>query len=361
MSKRASIADTSASPGRGKSFPLRFEWERELKGRLDNPSYAQSGKGAIDLFSGCGGLSMGFAAAGFEIHGAFDSWLQAIQTYRLNLGHRAEVLDLHDFEVSVERLSAFRSPGGYPAIIGGPPCQDFSAAGKRESKGNAELTTRFADLVSVFEPPFFVMENVPNAGRYSVYQQAIEAMESGGYHITKRILDASILGLPQKRKRLFAIGTRDIGLSLRIGELLDEVRKRGEDDVRLFGPITLAQWFGTDELPDFYYRHPRSYARRGIFSIYEPSPTIRGVNRPMPPTYKFIDKDREVLGFREELLGDKEIGPLTTQIRKQIQTFPSSFAFAGAKTASEQMIGNAVPVKMAYVVAQQISTALGGG
>lgn len=84
--------------------------------------------------------------------------------------------------------------------------------------------------------------------------------------------------------------------------------------------------------------------RRGIFSIDEPSPTIRGVNRPIPKTYRQHPGDAALLS--------KQIRALTTIERSYLQTFPETFIFEGSKTDLEQMIGNAVPVKLAEYVAR---------
>lgn len=97
----------------------------------------------------------------------------------------------------------------------------------------------------------------------------------------------------------------------------------------------------------YYYRHPRNYNRRGIFSIDEPSPTIRGVNRPIPPGYKLNSCDPENINL-------KNIRPLTTKERSLIQTFPKNFIFEGSKTDLEQMIGNAVPVNLAKFVGSSL-------
>jgi DNA (cytosine-5)-methyltransferase 1 len=107
--------------------------------------------------------------------------------------------------------------------------------------------------------------------------------------------------------------------------------------------MTLFDYFGKSLGIEYYYRHPRSYARRGIFSIYEPSPTIRGVNRPIPKGYTKHDGDPVEIS-------DK-VRPLTTKERSRIQTFPDNFIFNGSKTVLEQVIGNAVPVKLAEFVA----------
>lgn len=97
---------------------------------------------------------------------------------------------------------------------------------------------------------------------------------------------------------------------------------------------------------EYYYMHPRSYARRAIFSIDEPSATIRGINRPIPSGYQFhpADKTRDINLVRS----------LTSKERSYLQTFPAEFIFVGAKTDIEQAIGNAVPIKMAEYIAKRI-------
>ena len=106
-------------------------------------------------------------------------------------------------------------------------------------------------------------------------------------------------------------------------------------------------YFGNSLGIEYYYRHPRSYARRGVFSIYEPSPTIRGVNRPIPKGYSKHEGDPVDI--------TENLRPLTTKERSLIQTFPESFVFNGTKTNLEQIIGNAVPVKLAEFVANCIA------
>ena len=110
--------------------------------------------------------------------------------------------------------------------------------------------------------------------------------------------------------------------------------------------MTVRDYMGNKLGIEYYYRHPRSYKRRGIFSIDEPSPTIRGVNRPIPTTYQKHPGDVVPLS--------SNVRPLTTQERSYIQTFPDNFIWEGSKTNLEQMIGNAVPVKLAEYVANAI-------
>ena len=110
--------------------------------------------------------------------------------------------------------------------------------------------------------------------------------------------------------------------------------------------MTIREYLGDEFDTEFYYRHPRSYARRGIFSIDEPSPTVRGVNRPIPATYQIHPGDAT-----DDL---SRVRPLTTLERARIQTFPREFTFEGSKTDLEQIIGNAVPVELAAYVGRHL-------
>ena len=112
--------------------------------------------------------------------------------------------------------------------------------------------------------------------------------------------------------------------------------------------MTVADYFGSALNIKYYYRHPRSYVRRGIFSVDEPSPTIRGVNRPMPDGYK--------LHANDPVSSKDGVRPLTTKERSMIQTFPKDFVFLGSKTNQEQMIGNAVPVNLGTYIAEAIKS-----
>lgn len=291
---------------------------------------------AVDLFCGCGGLSLGFMKAGFDIAAGFDFWDEAIAVYERNFSHPVIKQDLSDVIGASEKIRAY-SP---EMIIGGPPCQDFSSAGKRdEDNGRGDLTVSYARIIADVRPEWFVMENVERIQKTRKLAEAIRIYKEAGYGLTCTVLDASLCGVPQKRKRFVMIG--------HLGSLDDFMRsclfKRLAEK-----PMTVADYFGNSLDVKYYYRHPRSYARRGIFSVDEPSPTIRGVNRPMPDGYQLRPNDpvRTKDGVRS----------LTTKERSMIQTFPEEFVFFGSKTVQEQMIGNAVPVKLGRFVAEAIKS-----
>lgn len=287
----------------------------------------------IDLFSGCGGLSLGFLKGGFDVVGAYDFWDPAIECYRDNFSHPIKKLDLSNVDDVVRELKDI----DFDMIIGGPPCQDFSHAGLRIEGARANLTRSFSEIIKRIKPKWFVMENVDRALRSGAYLEARGIFKESGYGLTEIVLDASKCGVPQKRKRLFVIGKLGVRDCFILNEVMCGVSKDS---------MTVRNYLGDSLGIEYYYRHPRNYNRRAIFSIDEPAPTVRGVNRPIPDGY---------LGHAGDPVSVSEnVRPLTTFERARLQTFPEDFKFKGAKTNLEQMIGNAVPVELAKYVAVTI-------
>ena len=289
----------------------------------------------IDLFSGCGGMSLGFQNANFTIEAAFDSWEHAVNVYRDNFEHPIYLKDLSDDDS--EAVIGKYKPN---MIIGGPPCQDFSIAGKRNENGQrANLTRRFSEIVCSIKPEWVVMENVYNITRSKILPEIVNMLKESGYGITTLVLDASYLGVPQARKRFFLVGhlhSEDC--------FLEPFLTSNHSDRQL----TVKEYLKDKIDTEFYYMHPRSYQRRAIFSVNEPSATIRGINRPIPDNYAIHHADKT-----DDI---SKVRALTTKERSYLQTFPESFKFNGGKTAMELAIGNAVPVKMAEHVANSISS-----
>ena len=286
----------------------------------------------VDLFCGGGGLSYGLSEAGHEVVAAFDWWQPALDFYNHNIhGHQAYKLDLSNVELSVAEIRKWRPQ----VIVGGPPCQDYSSAGKRdENGGRASLTTSYAKIVTAIRPRMFVMENVERAIKTRTYRDALRIFKEAGYGLAVAVLDASLCGAPQARKRIVVVG----GLNIDTSAIIDIYRAHQSHE-----PMTLRDYFGDELGVEYYYRHPRSYARRGIFSIDEPSPTVRGVNRPVPngyPGHKGDAAPRDAPNLR----------PLTTRERSRIQTFPQEWELIGSKSDVEQIVGNAVPCALGEFV-----------
>jgi len=287
----------------------------------------------VDLFSGCGGMSLGFQNAGFNIVAAYDNWLPAVEVYKKNFKHPIYHKDLADLSIIEEIKKS--SPD---IIIGGPPCQDFSIAGGRNYEGTrANLTLTFAEIIDKVKPKVFVMENVYSIEKTPVLAKALESFKKSGYGITKNVFNASLTGAPQARKRFFVIGLLGADDDFLSDELYKDLAEK---------PMTVRDYLGDSLKTDYYYMHPRSYKRRAIFSVDEPSSTIRGVNRPIPANYAIhnADKTNDI----------RKVRALTSAERSYLQTFPKGFKFEGSKSSVEQLIGNAVPVKMAEYIASHI-------
>lgn len=294
----------------------------------------------IDLFAGCGGLSLGFENAGFDIVAAFDNWDEAINIYKLNFKHPIIKRDLNDTS-DLSDIEAF-NPN---IIIGGPPCQDYSSAGHRnEDLGRAQLTIRYAEIIAHIRPKFFLMENVPTIQKSEKLEQVLKVFKECGYGISRMVMDASKCGVPQKRRRYIVVG----GLDEPDG-FLDNLLVNGQSKKSM----TMRDYFGDSLGFEYYFRVPRSYSRRGIFSIDEPSMTVRGVDRPVPSGYLGHPNDPIPL--------NPSIRTLTPQERSWVQTFPKEFNWGReSKTNVNQAIGNAVPVKLAEYIANCLKTYIDG-
>lgn len=283
----------------------------------------------VDLFCGCGGMSLGFEKAGYDVEAGFELWEPAMRVYAANFKHPVLKQDLSNVDEAVEKIAQFKPE----LIVGGPPCQDFSTAGHQdESLGRAILSVHYSEIVAAIRPRYFVMENVANIRRSQAFKKVILNFKNAGYGLTQRILDAAYCGVPQTRKRMFVVGA--------LGEK-DEFLGEELDKALADKPMSIHDYLGDKLGTEYYFRVPTNYTRRGVFSIYEPSMTIRAVDRPIPSGYKGNANDSAPLHMAR---------CLTPKERSYIQTFPESFKFDGSKTDLQTMIGNAVPVNLAKYV-----------
>lgn len=287
----------------------------------------------VDLFAGCGGMSLGFINAGFEVVAAVDNWDAALSCYENNFPHPVFSLDLQDWKDATKTIGHFNPE----IIIGGPPCQDFSNAGNRTEGRRAQLTVSFARIITELKPAFFVMENVERVHKSEAYKKARKILKTAGYGLTEKVLNASYCGVPQNRKRFFCVGAMN-----KEDGFLDGILSSNLSEI----PLTVREALGNKINFEYYYRHPRTYGRRGIFSVDEPAPTIRGSNRPLPPEYKKHDNDA--------ISPSEGVRSLTFRDRALIQTFPENFNWLDSATTNNQLIGNAVPVNLANYVAKCI-------
>lgn len=186
----------------------------------------------VDLFSGAGGLSLGFHWSGWEQVIANDIDANALETYKNNLGGQTVVGDIcapEVFNSVVEeaRRTVANRPELPTIVLGGPPCQGFSTAGKRRSMKDDRnhLFKRYAHVLAEINPEAFIFENVlglKNMAGGAVLKLIIDTLSNVGYKISIHVVKSEQYGVPQRRTRVLLIGTRI-----------------GEADIEIPRPITM--------------------------------------------------------------------------------------------------------------------------
>lgn len=333
----------------------------------------------IDLFSGCGGLSLGFEMAGFEVKLAIDNWEDALVTYRQNHKSKntlnADLLNLNPKEIEEEfNLS------DVSVIIGGPPCQGFSVAGKRIIDDDRnKLYKSFVRFVRHFKPKAFVMENVPNIlsiGGGAIKDAILNDFYELEYKVKHEVLTASDYGVPQNRRRAIFVGLRDrdfifpepsVKEKVTTSDALSDLPKWSVDDGEYYpvAPLTDYQRMmraGTDRL----YNHQ--------ITIHTPEPQRIIALVPDGGNYKNLPKEMWSLrkvhiawtrmnsqkpcftidtGHRHHFHYSYDRIP-TVRESARIQSFPDDFIFLGSKTSQYKQVGNAVPPLMSFAIASKL-------
>lgn len=323
----------------------------------------------IDLFCGAGGLSKGFEMNGFHVIGGIDFDKASIETFSKNHPNSTAVcgdiknIDAKEFLKSISRKSV-------DVIVGGPPCQGFSMAGKRDSKDpRNSLFKEFLRFVRELEPKWFVMENVPGIliSRTSdgklVKEIIKKEFEKIGYKLEYRKLNSADYGVPETRKRVIFIGTKNHEITyprpthsnkFRMNVALEKIKpwvpvgevllnKRQVDKSFFHSPKMIKGFIGRK------VRNERSGRGFGfqVLDLKRPSYTISA--------RYWKDGSDALVKY-----SDNEMRMLTPLEVARIQSFPDNFIFCGSKRDQYRQIGNAVPPLLAGAVAQVIMKKLNG-
>lgn len=315
---------------------------------------------SIDLFSGAGGLSLGFHEAGISPVFAVEVMRDAVQTYCA----RFPSVPVHHGDIRQVQFSRFR---GVDIVAGGPPCQPFSVGGLRKAaEDRRDFLPEFVRAVTEIKPQAFVMENVPGLISFTPYLKTVLAPVAAEYRLSFQVVDASDFGVPQSRKRLLVAGTR-VGRDFQLHPLsrarVPAGAVLGPDPMGPpnYSKITYAK--RPDLRPNPFHGHLFNGGGRAI-DLEKPSPTIlasAGGNKT-----HFLDLEDRVPAYHRHLLmgGAPRVGELpgarriTVQESAALQTFPRDMIFAGRMSSQYTQVGNAVPPLLARIIAEELQAIL---
>lgn len=336
----------------------------------------------LDLFSGCGGLSYGFEEAGFKIELGIDNWPDALLTFSKNHNAPTLLADLNTFPPSeCQKSTGIKD---IDVIIGGPPCQGFSIAGKRmidDERNN--LYKAFVDYVDFYNPKAFVMENVPNIismGKGVIKNQIIEDFESLGYNVEYKILLASDYGVPQNRKRAVFVGLKNKNFEFPIA--FENAKVSSGEAISDLPESTVADGGAYPIKQQSLYQEKMRKGSQGIFNheiSNHKAKTIEIISL-VPDGGNFknlpdhLKQTRNVNIAWTRLNSTKPSFTIDTGHRHhfhyefnriptvresaRIQSFPDSFIFEGSKTSQYRQVGNAVPPLLGKAIAQSLKKQL---
>jgi DNA (cytosine-5)-methyltransferase 1 len=377
----SSVRDSAATCGDDLAAAFDLSWLRSPV-KPEVKTVAAGRIRVVDLFAGCGGLSVGLAEAGRALGLAVDHVLandfdrEVLEVYSQNFPEAECVLgpveQLLDGEVgaplTLDEKRLRRRLGEIDVVIGGPPCQghsDFNNRTRNDDPKN-ELYLKMARFCEVIKPKHVVIENVPGVerDRRKVAQRTWGHLERIGYSVDSGIVDFSRIGIAQARRRSITLGSLDMEPSLEsaVQDVRTETRNLkwaiadlaaatpGEDPFDTApspSPVSRARMdylfehhlyeLPDEQRPDCHRTKSHSYVSvYGRLRWELPSPTI---------TTGF-----GVMG-RGRFVHPSQRRTITPHEAARIQFFPDFFSFAGAnRTALHRMIGNAVPSKAGYAI-----------
>ncbi|MBU2518213.1 MAG: DNA cytosine methyltransferase [Proteobacteria bacterium] len=348
------------------------------------------GLSVVDLFSGCGGLSLGFQEEGFDIVFAAENNEPAFETYTRNLGDHCRLLSVNP-EVELPPTSV---------VIGGPPCQGFSSAGQRKP-GDARnsLVKVFAEIVARMRPRAFVMENVEGfltAEKGARVFELLEMVIGAGYRVHLRKVNFANYGVPQHRKRIIVIGGLgwdpvfpgptswafgapgternyvDLPPCPTLADALESLPAATSDPDNFPTDHVWKSPYGSDiprvrqlkpgqtmrDLPEEFWHS--TYRKRAFRRVMDGMPTEKRGGAPAGiRRLSFGEPSKAITsGAIREFVHPVEDRYLTLRECARIQTFPDSFTFAGNQAQRALQIGNAVPPRLAALIARFLKTDL---
>ena len=338
---------------------------------------------AIDLFSGAGGLHMGFEKAGYSIKLCIDNDALVERTHRRNFPD-IPMINRDIQEVSAEEIESYLDGETLDVVIGGPPCQGFSTIGKRSSSDpekrakhdpRNELVLTYASLIKELRPKFIVMENVKGIltmqkGAY--LKNVMSQLKEAGYNADYKLINMADYGVPEIRLRVIIIGNR-VGLPVEFP--LPDHSETGENGLPVWNNcwdvIKDLEEYG--DIPEFNHvalKHtPKNIERYKLIPeggrLPEDALPPELYRKNFGNTFKRLSREKPAL----TMVPGNDAFPihptlhrsLTVREAARIQTFPDSMIFEGNRRQQGHQVGNAVPPlfseKLALFIKQQIQKA----
>ena len=285
----------------------------------------------LDLFAGCGGLSLGFESAGYKTIG-FEMDIPASETYNQNLNGLCHAIKLDlDFEYPQAEI-----------IIGGPPCQPFSVGGHQKGiEDSRDGFPIFIDAVKKLQPKVFMFENVRGLLYTNkwYFELVLVELHKLGYIVDYRLLNAVNFGVPQNRERLFVFGHRSKFNFPKFNQRKVTVDEAIGDIMFTTPPESK---FLNESMDKYVANYEKASACINPRDLYPGKPARTLTCRNLAGATGDMQRVRLKDGRRRRLLHREAA---------RLQSFPDWFEFAGNETQRYNQIGNAVPPLLAYQLA----------
>lgn len=317
-----------------------MEYWEEINKKLKPWIDTQLNKTVLDLFAGCGGLSLGFEANGFRTIG-YEMDENASKTYNANLLG----------ECITEKLTINSEYPKADIVIGGPPCQPFSVGGKQLGlKDSRDGFPIFLSAIKKIDPEIFLFENVRGMlyKNKEYLKEVIEELESLGYYVSYSLLNAKQYEVPQNRERVIVIGSKNkIGLPRKVnktvtaGQALGELAYQSDEDSK----------FLTESMDRYVAKYEKASDCINPRDLYLDRPARTLTCRNLAGSTGDMHRVR---------LNDNRRRRLTVREAARLQSFPDWFEFSGSETNQFNQIGNAVAPNFAFHLASNIKSHLSG-
>lgn len=303
----------------------------------------------ISLFSGAGGLDLGLLLAGNNIVWANDIDKDAVATYKKNIGSNIICGDINDVDIS--------SVPDADVVVGGFPCQGFSVANMRRdiNDGRNQLYKFFLRMIIDKRPKYFIAENVRgilNLGNGEVISAIVSDFEKAGYIVTVNLVNMADYGVPQARRRVIILGQRkDLGSEMRL--VIPPKTHSNKSVDHLPAWVTIKE--AIDHFPEpgddcGFLNHVASSYKLSFRNFTGHRPT--DPNKPSPTILARGNGKGGVVAI-PHYNGKRR---LTIRESATVQTFPENFEFVGKMNSCYRQIGNAVPVKFARMLGEELKT-----